>query len=247
MRFLFVFHRQEAPARALLQRLGVADVVLIVIKQNQIEPSPDEMEKLTRAGPTEGAACGVARKYRKTIPQNINLVVEPKEFRPDDKVLEQWLVPPPSTARNFELPSIEFERAISGSNGRLVATHKALATANDLEALRHPFAGISATLLGRLATGEDLGPMREWKSNHQVDFAANGPVSFKYEIRYGSERQGRTSQWHLKAGDRTSAEGAARIYFDVLKFSVIHVVVFHVGPHPISGEYVIPTLDLAFP
>lgn len=247
MRFLFVFHRQEAPARALLQRLGVADVVLIVIKQNQIEPSPEEMEKLVGAGPTEAAACGVARKYRKTIPQNINLAVEPKEFRPDDKVLEQWLVPPPSTARSFQLPSIEFERAISGSNGRLVAIPKALVTANDLEALRHPFAGISATLLGRLATGEALGPMREWKATYQVDFAANGPVTYKYEIRYGPERQVRATQWHLKAGDRTSAEGAARIYFDVLNFSVLHVVIFHVGPHPKNGEYVVPFLDLAFP
>jgi len=47
-----------------------------------------------------------------------------------------------------------------------------------------------------------------------------------------------STQWHLKAGDRTTRESAARIYFDVVKVASAHlVVILYAGPHPKDGTY----------
>jgi len=90
--------------------------------------------------------------------------------------------------------------------------------------------------LARYADGEDLGPLRNWKDNYGVDFAPNGRVKHEYVITWrGHEREG-TTEWHLKEGDKTERESAARIYFERVDFETeVKVVVFYVGPHPEDG------------
>ncbi|MCB9376702.1 MAG: hypothetical protein H6515_12670 [Microthrixaceae bacterium] len=115
----------------------------------------------------------------------------------------------------------------------------ALDTANRLDESRWAFAAKSADLLRNHADGgSDLGPFREWQANHGVAFAANGRVEYRYRASTRTDRYNRPSQWHLKAGDRTSPELAARIYFTVAELDGRSIVlVAHVGPHPSDGSY----------
>lgn len=113
----------------------------------------------------------------------------------------------------------------------------ALKHADDLVEHRWEFAALGAELLARYALGESLGPLRNWKSAHGVDFATNGQVTYKYRGSSGSETCDGRTDWHLKEGDNTTRESAARIYFARVEFSSgTRVVVFYVGPHPKDGE-----------
>lgn len=57
----------------------------------------------------------------------------------------------------------------------------------------------------------DTGAMREWNARHGVEFALNGKVKYKWPAPSSKQV---ASEWHLKEGDKTTAERAARVYFD---------------------------------
>jgi hypothetical protein len=127
----------------------------------------------------------------------------------------------------------------------LVVHPDALSTADLLAEHRWAFVAASLKLLARYSNGEALGPLRDWKGQHGVEFAPNGRVSYRYVVTLGAERRSARTEWHLKQGDNTTRDSAARIYFDRVDFSLgARVVLFHIGPHPADGEVSIH-LDLS--
>ncbi len=94
-------------------------------------------------------------------------------------------------------------------------------------------------MLGRLGSGDpDLEPLRNWEAAYGLKFAVSGQVSYSYSSVLGGKRHSVDSEWHLKAGDRTTRERAARIYFTQIKSGEeTRVLVAYVGPHPPDGAY----------
>lgn len=236
MRFLFVYQDYARPARELLDELQISDVTLIVARKNAVAPTDDEILVLRANRGADAAACEVNRKYRKSAEEYVKFCCEPRKFRFEDQQLREWLVPNGHVSVAYEKPSAILIAAAARSPN-LIIHPDALYYADQLVEHRWRFVTASADLLARYASGEQLGALRDWKQNFAVDFAANGPVSFKYEWTHVSEcRKGRT-EWHLKEGDNTTRESAARIYFDRVEFSKgARVVVLYVGPHPDNGE-----------
>ena len=237
VRFLFVYQDFAAQARDLVQELLVGDVRVIVARKGEDSPNAQELRLLEEFAGAEAAACQLGRKYRRTVQPYVTFTVEPKKFRFDDQTLRAWLVGQEERSTEVTRPSDAFAKA-SNASARLALHQGALTSADKLDVTRWPFAHKAATLLQRRSSGENLGPMREWHSRHGVAFAANGQVSYAYEVRIAGAKISGSTEWHLKAGDQTTPERAARIYFDVIGTTIAPVLlVFFVGPHPPDGAY----------
>jgi hypothetical protein len=236
MRFLFVYQDYSEQARKLLDDLAVRDVTLIIARKNANTPTADEIKLLEAHRGADAAACEINRKYRKSAAPYVTFCCEPKKFRFEDQQLREWLVPKDRVGAACGRPSAAF-LAAARRTSMLVLHPDALKFADDLIKHRWEFATVGADLLARYALGESLGPLRDWKAARGIEFAATGRVAYKYRGTCGTEmRDGRT-EWHLKDGDNTSRESAARVYFVRVAFSSgPRVIVFYVGPHPEDGE-----------
>ena len=166
----------------------------------------------------------------------MHFTVEPTKFRFEDKQLRDWLVPPASPKLVHKRPSEAFLDVAAGSPS-LILHPEALKFADEMAEYRWPFANDAAVLLGRYSRGEDVGPKLDWKAKHGAHCVAGGEVIFGYTAFTSDEAIKGVSYWHLKAGDHTSREGAARIYFERLVLARgSYVIVFYVGPHPDPGK-----------
>ncbi len=236
MRFLFVYQDYSEPARKLLDELQVRDVTLIIARKNSQGPTDDEVRLLEMHRGADAAACEINRKYRKSAAAYVSFCCEPKKFRFEDQQLREWLVPRDRVVVKYGKPSTAFRDAVQRVPA-LVLHPDALKFADDIAEHRWQFATLGANLLARYAAGEQLGALREWKPTHGVEFAANGRVVFRFKATCAGELCDKRTEWHLKEGDNTTREGAARIYFDRVEFSSgARVVVLYVGPHPEDGE-----------
>ena len=208
MRFLFVHHQSAEKARKLLDDLVVREVTLIVARKNA--PTADEVKVLEAHKGADAAACEINRKYRKSVAPLVNFCCEPKKFRFDDQTLREWLVPKDRVTITYGKPSAVF-LAEARRSPLLVLHPDALMSADELVEHRWKFATLGANLLARYASGESLGPPRDWKGDHGVDFAVGGRVSYKYRAACGTDVRDSRTEWHLKEGDNTTRESAARI------------------------------------
>lgn len=235
MRFLFVYQDFAKPAQDLITRLGIKDVQLIIARRGETAPNDAERETIDGGTRARAALCQVHRTYKKFIEDFVDLEYIAKQFREGDKQLEAWLLGPAAEQEHeYPLPSVIFmEHAKACSTFRLAKG--ALDAADQLDETRRPFAKKAADLLLRHVRSRDTGAMREWKAKHGVEFAPNGKVKYKWTAPSGKQV---ASEWHLKEGDKTTAERAARVYFDCCEDDgEVEVVIFHVGPHPPDGEY----------
>lgn len=236
MRFLFVYQDYSKQALKLLEELQVLDVRVIIARKGAQAPTGDEIKLLEAHRGAEAAACEINRKYRKSAAAYVSFCCEPKKFRFEDQQLREWLVPRDRIVVQYGKPSAAFQDAAQRQPA-LVLHPDALNFADDIDKHRWKFVTLGASLLARYAAGEQLGALRDWKPTHGVDFAANGRVAFKYKGTCEGESRNARTEWHLKEGDRTTCESAARIYFARVEFSSgARVVVFYVGPHPDDGD-----------
>jgi hypothetical protein len=236
----------EEPARKLVDSHALRDVKIVVVtRKNVVAPTQEELKLLQQYQGAEAVACQINRKYRKTIAPFVDLKYTPKKFRVDDQQLMAWLIPVDQGATTYEKPRTAFLQAAQHTS-RLVLHPDALKRADELPEHRWAFAGLGAALLARYANGEIQGAIRRWEADHGIKFAVNGRVRFKYRVTCGTEHHVSKTEWHLKEGDNTTRESAARVYFDRVEFSTgVWVVVFYVGPHPPDGEYdVALTIDV---
>ena len=168
----------------------------------------------------------------------VTFTVEPKKFRFEDQQLREWLLGDAGKAGVVASPAAAFAHA-SAETSDLLVHRDALIRADEIDESRWEFAAKSAELLRRLAVGDpDVGSLRYWEPTYGVAFAANGRVGYSYEADLDGQRWKRSSQWHLKSGDKTSPEKAARIYFTKeTRGTLTLVLVAYVGPHPQDGKY----------
>lgn len=234
MRYLFVLARQKADAESLIHDLGLGDVRVIGVEKSEREvPSALLAEIVSDKTPI--ALCGIERSYRRSFGE-LDFGFLCKEFRKKDLNLAAWLVPvPPPPPEGVRSPRQSFEQA-AAAQSNLVFAVGALDAADNLATHRWPFAHKAAQLLADQAMGKAVGAPKDWRELHQVHYARNGNVLYTYDLpgRQGKQK----SDWHLKDGDNTTAEAAARIYFDSQEVSgTRYVLIFYVGPHPPDGTY----------
>lgn len=234
MRFLFVYQDYAQKARKLVETLAVDDVSVIVVRKKEDYPSPEELALIGNGQPP-AALCQVVRRYRRNIRDLVDIQFETSTFREEDRALRDWLRPTQGESPPIRCPSEAFSEALLDCDNFILATN-ALANADSIHERRWPFVNDACRLLRRHAQGESLGPFREWEAKYGVEFAANGRVTYRCVLP--NRQHSKASAWHLKDGDNTSADDAARIYFDVLNISgTERVIVFYAGPHPADGPY----------
>jgi len=237
MRFLVVYQDFSRPAQEVVDRLGVEDVTVLIVQKGEREVSAEFVAKLQKHPNAPTAVCQVVRKFKKSIAALVDIQYTAKKFRQDDQQLANWLLPPETVDESYLAPAEAITNAILEAK-HLVAADGALEHADKLAGHRWKFANRSADLLARYAEGEDLGPLRNWKESHGVDFAANGRVSYEYVVSSKGEDAKGITEWHLKEGDKTTRESAARIYFECVEVAgEVKVLIFYVGPHPNDGKY----------
>jgi hypothetical protein len=244
MRYLFVYESRAQDAKALLVELGLKDEVrLVVVKQREAAPSEAIVAELKALGqPPEAAVCGVVRKYQNAVASLCDVKHNPNEFRTADALLRAWLVPPAAPpALDTSIPSVAFANAIA-AGARFHVAAKGLDQADRVDPLRHAFVRKAVKALTHLAAHPtDAGALRNWGTDHGVEYAPNGAVYFTCRIlRAGTQVAEVTDRrWHLKSsGGWTTTEVAARIYFDVAQVGQERfVLVFYCGPHPKDGEH----------
>ncbi len=234
MRYLFVLERNKVDTEALLSELGVADVRVIGVAKSDREVSQDLLSDIVNNGITVGFS-GIERGYRRSFGALVFGFMT-KDFRKNDAKLREWLAPPPPAPISCpDSPRKSFEN-IQATHPSVVFADGALDDADNLAGHRWSFANRAAQLLADQAAGKDVGPPREWHQRYQVHYARNGNVVYKYDLPGNQGRK--QTDWHLKEGDGTSAEAAARVYFDFVEvFRKSYVLIFYVGPHPKDGTY----------
>lgn len=237
MRFLVVYENFSKPAKELVDRLGVKDVSVLLVRKGENRASSDLLSALKKYPDAPTAVCQIVRGVRKSLEDVVDIQYATKEFRANDQQLAHWLLP----ADTQRTPLLAPSQAVAAAEQRaehLVVAFGALQHADEIASHRWRFTNTSAELLRRYAEGEDLGANRNWKQAHGVDFATNGRVRYEYEISSNGAKVKRSTEWHLKEGDHTSREGAARIYFDHVQVGVNwKVCILYVGPHPADGDY----------
>lgn len=234
MRFLFILERHRNAVEAVVSELGVGDVEVVPVGKKERAITKELLERVAQTS-TGITLCEIDRSYRKSLGE-LPFDQQIKSFRPDDQILREWLrPPPPADAPELILPSVSFEAACARAP-RLILADGALESADEIAVHRYAFATKAADLLARHAADEDVGRMRDWGAVHGVHFAVNGQVEHSYHVP--GQHKALTTEWHLSEGKKTTAEGAARIYFDTAEVAgVVHTVVLYVGPHPPSGTY----------
>lgn len=234
MRYLFVLERNKVDTEALISELGVADVRVIGVAKSEREVGQALLSDIVDNGVTIGFS-GIERGYRRSFGALVFGFMS-KDFRKNDVKLREWLAPPPP-APIFcpESPKKSFEN-IQATHPSVVFADGALDAADNLAVHRWSFVSRAAQLLADQAAGKKVGSPREWHQRYQVLYARNGNVIYKYDLPGNHGRK--QTDWHLKEGDATTAEGAARVYFDLVEvFHRPYVLVFYVGPHPKDGTY----------
>lgn len=237
MRFLVIYQDFSKPAQELVDRLCIDDVQVLIVRRGEREPSAEFLKVLEQHPNAPTAVCQVVRSFKQSIEAALDIQYVTKKFRVDDQQLTNWLLPVDAEKDAIVAPSEALAAAVQRAE-HLVVADGALDHADELAAHRWKFANLSASLLARYADGEDLGPLRNWRQAHGVDFAANGRVRYSYLISAnGADVEGST-EWHLKEGDNTTRESAARIYFERVEVGGrVKICIFYVGPHPSDGNY----------
>ncbi len=227
MRFILIHKARVKEAKDFVDASGVVDVKIIPLGQER-EPTSATLEAL-QSGSCRVALVGVRKEYKKALAS--------AGFEPEVKVenvfaLEQWLrpagTPPPPS-----LPSVSFHKA--ALEPRLIFGVRALDRADDLAPLRYAFVARAADALVQLARkGTSNSPLEDFFAERSLTYAINGNISVTANIHSGSATRQVTTERHLKQGDSTTAESAARIYFhcDRLPDGGHLVLVLYCGPHP---------------
>lgn len=232
MRFLVVYKDYVRDAKNLLAELGISDVQVLACGWEK-EPAGDARRQLAHNPGAEVGFVGVNKKYRKAVGKrlgcreaaNVATVVSGRA------TLAAWLRPADVAPPAWAEPDEAFRRAADGQP-RLIFAVGALDQANRISELRVPFANRAAAALARYAAagGTASGGLKQFFAEQGVNFAVGGEIIVTYRLhRRGVAPITKSSQWHLKEGDHTTADDAARVYFHNAGGIV---VVLRCGPHP---------------
>lgn len=184
-------------------------------------------------GVSEVVFVGLGPKSVKKIARNYQIAVKERiaTVRGGEAALRTIFCLSTPVKRTVVLPSIAFQNAAMKESQLLLATN-ALNNADRIHTDRHEFTNRAADAL------RDYAVQLERKGTNiviyfkerQLQFASSGRTTLKYTVyRSGKVIKSSETKWHLKEGDATSQELAARVYFDNIEG---YVAVLYVGPHP---------------
>jgi hypothetical protein len=239
MRFLLVHRQEVSAARSLIDSLDVQEIE-IVIYNGEKQPSPDVLERFRGS---QLALVGVRDKYRKALQRGCSTYSFSVSYFSSLSVaaatLRGWLAPVAEIApENLPKPSKAFIKAAQ-EQPRLILAQGALDRADQLSLQRYTFANAAARALSDYAAraGTRLGDLSTFFPNPQFYYARNGQIRASYIINAdGNEVKRGSTEQHLKKGDATTQDNAARIYFDTVEFRTkVLVVILYCGPHPTSS------------
>lgn len=141
-------------------------------------------------------------------------------------------------SKKVVLPS-EHLQLLSAETPRLIIANGALDSCEEVAHFRRSFIINSANALRDLCARNGMvGPLSEYFSSRGLDFASTGGSTTKLEVFRGNERlYYESSNYHLKQGDSTTPQAAARVYFQAFSLGGdYYVVVLYCGPHP-KGDF----------
>lgn len=121
------------------------------------------------------------------------------------------------------------------SSPRLIMVDDALALCDELPDHRHGFVTTAMEAFVALVAGNGCGVgLDEFFKTRNLRFAKTGGIQTKLEISVnGKVIRDEVHHIHLKSGDCTSPQAAARIYFQMfIHERLLWVFLLYVGPHP---------------
>lgn len=158
--------------------------------------------------------------------------------RPDTNTLNAayarlWCEIPIAEAEKGVAVSAYF-RELAETSGQILFADGVYDTCDAVAPHRREFMRRSADALLELARVGSDGRIDAYFRAKGIEHAQTGGINATFEAFFNSHSVYKdTSNVHLKKGDKTTPEGAARLYYQIFVFnSSTYVVVLYAGPHP---------------
>jgi len=132
------------------------------------------------------------------------------------------------------LPS-EYFRAASEASPQLIFAEDVFDVCDQVAKHRHAFMKKAADAFSDMvAKNGQVGPAETFFTTLGLEHAQSGGIQTTLQVNKGTNNiYNKTSSVHLKQGDKTSPQAAARIYYhSFLHNTRCYVVVLYAGPHP---------------
>jgi hypothetical protein len=163
-----------------------------------------------------------------------------KKKKADPALLEQirqrlWREIPGAQADAQEptLPS-EYFRQVCDANPQVIIVEQVYDTCDLVDPIRREFLNRAIEALAAFARDGSDGRIDAFFRQRQLLHAQNGPNESTLELRFGEVVVlSETVQAHLKQGDATTPQGAARLFYHhTIVAGIRYVIVTYAGPHP---------------
>jgi len=219
--------------RAYLDKLqAYKDAHVIVLPYAPIpENLENELEVL--------AECG-ATVIRGANGQDGWPALAPKK-RPETTVINAaymrlWLAMPGVPTRDQVVPS-EYFNQIVDANPQILLADGVLQTCDLVALHRYDFLKQSADALVEFAAEGSAGRIDAFFREKGLDHAQTGGIDTTLEVFKGDQSiYKNTTNTHLKQGDKTTPEGAARLYYHIFVHkNNTYVAIMYAGPHPVRN------------
>jgi hypothetical protein len=169
--------------------------------------------------------------------------------RPDTGVINAaykrlWVGMPTVEPTPEPAPS-EYFRQVADANPHILFAPGVLTACDQVAAHRWEFLKRAIDALVDFATDGSGGRIDAFFREKGLDHAQTGGISATLEVMSGTNTIHKgTTNTHLKQGDKTTPEGAARLYYQVFFYTeYTYVAVLYAGPHPdrdVRWTYQIP-------
>ncbi|WP_210558338.1 MULTISPECIES: hypothetical protein [unclassified Pseudomonas] len=145
------------------------------------------------------------------------------------------------------LPS-QYIRAATERTGQLIVVANAIELCDNVAPGRYDFIRLAIDAFEELIElkGEvGTGGLEEFFRERGLLHAKSGGITIELEIkRQGKKLQSECSNAHLKKGDKTTPQSAARIYYQYLRLDdVFYLFLLYAGPHPDTDFFQSHNLD----
>ncbi|WP_316153663.1 hypothetical protein [Cupriavidus sp. BIC8F] len=131
------------------------------------------------------------------------------------------------------LPS-EYFRQVCDANPQVIIVEQVYETCDLVEPIRREFLNRAIEALAEFARDGSDGRIDAFFRQRRLMHAQNGPNESTLELRFGEVLVlNETVQAHLKQGDATTPQGAARLFYHhTIVGGIRYVIVTYAGPHP---------------
>ncbi|MCH7227341.1 hypothetical protein [Haloferula sp. A504] len=241
MRYILADNKRSKEAGTAIAKLPVGDVRLEIV--NGKEPDSGQSELLSAA---EVVYCvSVRKKYRKKLQDHGVSILS---FETVGAAIAEIERSEPAS-QDAPLPSVSLKRFSENGLGGVLFAQDWDRFADEITKGRWRFVMEATSAL--IDYVKDLSVaqqgMDSYFESRNLTFANNGVVIFSYRVKdnKGAVVVEGSARWHLKEGDKTTPEDAARIYFATKRVAgVLFLILLRVGPHPAKGTICV---DVPYP